>query len=69
MKLHRNKVLSLCEERDMTLKELAEKMDIEQTKFSKYLHGSNVPKGRIQDIADYFDVPLLEIVKITGFDY
>lgn len=53
----------------MTLGELASRMDISQDKLSKYLHGCNVPKSRIQDIADYFDVALLDLVQITGFDY
>ena len=53
----------------MTFGELAKKMGITQKKLSRYLNGANVPKSRIQDIADYFDVAMLDIIKINGFDY
>lgn len=70
MKLHNKKVKQLLRERGMTAKDLCEELDVSYDVFKKYLCGQyNMPQSKVQNLADYFDVPILELVQFRGFDY
>lgn len=69
MKLHRNRIKELCKERGITMKYLAEQLGYNKDKMYNYTHGANVPRQKAQDIADYFDVSIYEIIQFVGFDY
>ncbi len=70
MKLHNRKVKQLLKERGITARDMAKDLDFSYDVLKKYLCGQyNMPQRRVQEVADYFGVPLLEVVQFRGFDY
>lgn len=70
MKLYKKNVNKLLKEKKITAYQISDDLDIPYAVFNKYLNaGCNISLSRAHDIADYLDVPLLEVVQFNGFDY
>lgn len=53
-----NKIRMLCDKKKVTLKKLATEIDVSETGFSQMLSNKSMKISTLQDIANYFQVPM-----------
>lgn len=69
MKLDGELVRKKIYETNRNLKQFCDDTGIKDYNLSKYLAGANVPRRVMRIISDDLGVDMLEIMRLTGFDY
>lgn len=67
MKLDAEKTKALIEKSGRSQRQFCDDIGIKDYNLSKYMNGANIPKAKLQRIADELGVPCFELMKMKGF--